>query len=852
MANTACGWAHSTSSASKGGMLKCASSCGRAPLAPVPRQPAPGTVLAADVVQLSWGPSAELNRYRLQVAGANGFGSPLLDRGVDGQQARLALPPGSYQWRVATWTRSDPIGNLRQGPFGLPQAFELRAVPPLPVLEPPQFSPTRLLLRWKALAAGQGLQLQLADNPAFNPVLIERSTWGSEWSVPRPAAGRYYLRIRSVVGDAPVGGFAAPVPAGCAGAALVGADLAPCRRHPALKPDPPSAVRHTCRGPPSPAPVTVWHRLRNHLDRLDEHWGAGLAAALAVPSASRLGLVWAPLLVVALVALLAGSPLRQPLADGLHDVALRAVARQAHFHEVLVIDIDDASLRALRPRLGGWPYSRDTYALAVSYLRELGARAIVLDIVLTEAREGDAALARTLAERQDVVLAAAGLRRSAGASPQEAASREHLSLPAAADEAATTWAGFSLPSDPLLAALASRPGVGSVGVISTPLDDDGLLRRLPLVHVAEGRLFPSLALAPQLLASEAAGAALQRSGHWLQIGTRRWPVDAEGRVGLRLPSNPDAVPRLAFSSLMVAALGLSEGAGLRDAVAGRTVFIGSSAYMADEVRTPMGSLPGSTLLATAHATLLRGEVLRQAPAPWSLALLGMALLPSVWLWLRRRPVLVQDALASLAALLGVLLLGVGVLGLAQVQLDMLLPMAAVAFGFVIATGLQLRWVGRANRQLAIERGVADAANRAKSELLAHVSHEIRTPLTALLGVAELLQRTPLNAEQQRYVEVFRSSGLTLFELINDLLDLAKAEAGQLSLQAEPFSLRAVLAEVQALMADRAAAKGLVLEWHADADLPERVLGDRRRLAQVLTNLVGNAVKFTAEGVSRWR
>ena len=593
--------------------------------------------------------------------------------------------------------------------------------------------------------------------------------------------------------------------------------------------------------------MTVWHRLRNRLDRLDEHWGAGLAAALAVPQASRLGLAWVPLLVVLLVALLAGSPLRQPLADGLHDVALRAVARQAHFHEVLVIDIDDASLRALRPRLGGWPYSRDTYALAVSYLRELGARAIVLDIVLTETREGDEALARTLAERRDVVLAAAGLRRSVGASPQEAASSERVSLPAQADVEATTWAGLSLPAEPLLAALASRPGLGSVGVISTPLDDDGVLRRLPLVHVAEGRLYPSLALAPQLLEAEAAAAALQRDEGWLQVGPRRWPVDAEGRVGLRLPSNPEAVPGLAFSSLMVAALGLSEGAGLKEAVAGRTVFIGSSAYMADEVRTPMGSLSGSTLLAAAHAALLRGEVLRQAPAPWSFALLGMAWLPSLWLWLRRRPVLVQDALASLAALLGVLLLGVGVLGLAQVQLDLFLPIAAVAFGFVIATGLQLHWVGRANRQLAIERGVADAANRAKSELLAHVSHEIRTPLTALLGVAELLQRTPLNAEQQRYVEVFRSSGLTLFELINDLLDLAKAEAGQLGLQAQPFSLCAVLAEVQALMAERAAAKGLILEWHADADLPERVLGDRRRLAQVLTNLVGNAVKFTSEG-----
>jgi signal transduction histidine kinase len=593
--------------------------------------------------------------------------------------------------------------------------------------------------------------------------------------------------------------------------------------------------------------MTPWLRLRNRLDRLDEHWGAGLAASLDVPRASRAGLLWVPLLVAALVLLLGISPLRQPLGDGLHDLGLRAVARQAHYDEVVVIDIDDASLRALRPRFGAWPYSRDTFALAVGYLRELGARAIVLDIVLSESREGDAALVQALAERRDVVLAAAGLRRSVEPDLPTAAHRERLSLPAQPGESATAWAGLSLPAEPLLAALVGQPGPGLVGVVSTPLDDDGLLRRLPLLHAVDGRIYPSLALAPQLLVGSEAGTALRREGRWLQLGTRRWPVDAGGRVGLALPSNPDAVPSLAFSSLMVAALGLSEGAGLREAVAGRTVFVGSSAFMADEVRTPLGSLSGSVLQATAHAALLRGQVLHQPAMPWALALLGIAWLPSLWLWLRRRPVLVHDAVASLAALIGVVLIGVGALGLAKLQLDMLLPVSAVLFGFVIASGLQLRWVGLANRQLAIERAVADAANQAKSDLLANVSHEIRTPLNALLGVAELLQRTPLNAEQQRYVQVFRSSGQTLFELINDLLDLAKAEAGGLAIVARPFSLRQVLAEVQALMADRATAKGLVLEWQAEAGLPDWVLGDRRRLAQVLTNLVGNAVKFTAEG-----
>jgi signal transduction histidine kinase/CheY-like chemotaxis protein len=175
------------------------------------------------------------------------------------------------------------------------------------------------------------------------------------------------------------------------------------------------------------------------------------------------------------------------------------------------------------------------------------------------------------------------------------------------------------------------------------------------------------------------------------------------------------------------------------------------------------------------------------------------------------------------------------------------PLAVLLTGAALAL-LAHQWAMVATqRRLDYERAVAAASSRAKSEFLANVSHEIRTPMNALLGVAELLADTPLTTEQRRHVEIFRSSGQSLFELINDLLDLSKIEAGRLELHNAPLRLRALLEERIALLAPRAREKGLVLQLSVDSDVPAVVSGDPTRLAQTLTNLLGNAIKFTPAG-----
>jgi PAS domain S-box-containing protein len=142
---------------------------------------------------------------------------------------------------------------------------------------------------------------------------------------------------------------------------------------------------------------------------------------------------------------------------------------------------------------------------------------------------------------------------------------------------------------------------------------------------------------------------------------------------------------------------------------------------------------------------------------------------------------------------------------------------------------------------------AEAASRAKSEFLAHVSHEVRTPLNAILGMNELALDTPVTEQQRKYLTVVQSSADALLEVINDLLDFSKIEAGKLELDRAMFSLRAVLNETLRSLALRAHRKGLELVGRIHADVPDAFVGDAGRLRQVLANLVGNAIKFTAEG-----
>ena len=146
------------------------------------------------------------------------------------------------------------------------------------------------------------------------------------------------------------------------------------------------------------------------------------------------------------------------------------------------------------------------------------------------------------------------------------------------------------------------------------------------------------------------------------------------------------------------------------------------------------------------------------------------------------------------------------------------------------------------------KDAAEAANAAKSQFLANMSHEIRTPLGAVIGFAELLVHPDLKAEdRESYLDAIRRNGAILANVINDILDLSKVEAGRLDIETRPTDFRRAMRDVEMLLAAQAKEKGIALRFHCDDDIPHTVFTDPVRLHQILLNIVGNAVKFTRQG-----
>lgn len=154
---------------------------------------------------------------------------------------------------------------------------------------------------------------------------------------------------------------------------------------------------------------------------------------------------------------------------------------------------------------------------------------------------------------------------------------------------------------------------------------------------------------------------------------------------------------------------------------------------------------------------------------------------------------------------------------------------------------------RAEQAIVEAKEAADAANRAKSDLVATVSHEVRTPMNGVLGMARLLRDTPLNDDQSDSVETVISSAESLLRIVNDLLDMSKLEAGHLELEHIPFVGADTVSQAISIMMPRADEKGLALISKIDPSLPDVVIGDPHRLRQVMMNLISNAVKFTRTG-----
>jgi signal transduction histidine kinase/DNA-binding response OmpR family regulator len=154
---------------------------------------------------------------------------------------------------------------------------------------------------------------------------------------------------------------------------------------------------------------------------------------------------------------------------------------------------------------------------------------------------------------------------------------------------------------------------------------------------------------------------------------------------------------------------------------------------------------------------------------------------------------------------------------------------------------------RAEKDIATARDEAQKANESKSHFLANMSHEIRTPMNGILGMTELCLQTRMTAEQRSYLDMVATSANSLLAVINDILDFSKIEARKLSLDPHPFSLHSLIRQATRTLSLRASEKELELVCDLAKDVPNQVIGDPLRLQQIITNLLGNAIKFTAQG-----
>jgi signal transduction histidine kinase/AmiR/NasT family two-component response regulator len=399
----------------------------------------------------------------------------------------------------------------------------------------------------------------------------------------------------------------------------------------------------------------------------------------------------------------------------------------------------------------------------------------------------------------------------------------------------------------------------SSGFVHVLPDPDGLIRRIPLLMQRDQEVLPSFVLA-MLAQAEHRNQVIWRndsaSGFLLRLADIDIPVDAASQLGIRYRNTAHRIPHISAADI------LSDGVN-PDVISGKRVFVGTTAAgLMDTIATPVDPVFSGVEL---HATVAENILSRYFwTRPAWVRLLEMVVLVAIvlvtGLLVGRKGILWGGS----ATILLIVLLRIGSSWAMErhgLYVSPLFPMLSAGCSFVgfmsirfvresyWKTYFQSAFVKTAiqAQRFRSDKEAADLASRHKSDFLAHMSHEIRTPMNAILGIAEVLSETDLDAQQRQYLQTLYQSGEILLDIINDILDLSKIEAGRIRLETIAFDLRKLFLDTVEVMRVRAWQKGVPILLDIDPGVPLIWMGDPTRVRQILVNLIGNAIKFTDTG-----
>lgn len=607
--------------------------------------------------------------------------------------------------------------------------------------------------------------------------------------------------------------------------------------------------------------------------------------------AHALPLIWSTGLVLTLLFALVQifKPSFSNLIDlKLYDSFSRATGGLAPSGKSVIVAIDDRSLR----EFGQWPWPRYRVAQLLEKIQRHRPLSIGLDILFTEPDrtsplhlqqdlEKDFKIQirfqglpdrlldndRILAESLSAGFYVFGYTFSFENAPNPTASgcRPHPLYSVIQTQPNHGELINSLPKaaavDCILPLLAEA--VSSSGFINAVSDPDGVVRRIPLLIRYQDNIHAGLALATLMTAFNRdqsdlpavirmGGAGIER----LQLGKYVVPVDAAGQMMVKFYRHWNDSGYISAADLLNDQIS-------EDRLNNRLVFVGIIASgLKDSITTPMGPLfPGIALHANIVDNILQSAYNSRPGWMPGLELLLIAVCGIFTTLIIARTGASVILITCIALLLTWWAGAFWTFSRLGIFVSPLLPSSLILSQLAVLGLLKLRhsqdWLEffrlslshtlTKTRFLKAAKERSDLASRLKSDFLARMSHEIRTPMNAILGMRELLSETSLTAVQKDYLQTLQNSGELLLALINDILDLSKIEAGQLSLESLPLNIRDLVKDVVEILSHRAHQHGLELVFRIAPEVPPFLSGDPTRIRQILMNLIGNAIKFTPRG-----